>query len=192
MHVGLFFGSFNPVHIGHLAIAGYLAQFTNLDAVWLVVSPHNPLKEKSSLLPDYHRLAMLSRAIENMPYLKASDVEFKLPQPSYTINTLAHLQEKHPTHEFSLILGSDNLQSFKKWKNYEAILEYYRILVYPRPGFDGGSLKNHPQVSFAIDVPQMDITSTFIRQAVKAKKDVCGFMPEAAWKYMREMHFYEK
>jgi nicotinate-nucleotide adenylyltransferase len=192
MNVGLFFGSFNPVHIGHLAIAGYLAQFTELDSVWMVVSPHNPLKEKNSLLPDYHRLAMLTRAIENMPYLKASDVEFKLPQPSYTINTLAHLQEKYPAHRFSLILGSDNLQSFTKWKNPEFILDNYPILVYPRPGFDGGSLKNHPNVTFANGAPQMDVTSTFIRQAVKAKKDVCCFMPDAAWKYMSEMHFYEK
>jgi len=131
MNIGLFFGSFNPVHIGHIAIAGYLAQFTELDQVWMVVSPHNPLKEKSSLLADYHRMAMLKLAIEHTPYLKASDVEFHLPQPSYTVNTLAHLEEKYPAHRFMLILGSDNLQSFMKWKNHEVILKRYKMIVYP-------------------------------------------------------------
>lgn len=191
MHVGLFFGSFNPLHIGHLAIAGYMAEFTNLDHVWLVVSPHNPLKKKESLLKDHHRLAMLRAALEDIPYLKPSDVEFGMPQPSYTINTLIYLEEKYPQHTFSLILGSDNLNSFMKWKNAELILKHHQLFVYPRKGFDGGELRNHESVNWISEAPEMEISSTFIRNSVKEKKDIRYLMPVAAWEYMKEMHFYE-
>jgi nicotinate-nucleotide adenylyltransferase len=191
MHIGLYFGSFNPVHIGHIAIAGYLAQFSDLEQVWLVVSPHNPLKEKSSLLKDYHRLAMVNAAIEDIPYIRSSDIEFGLPQPSYTINTLTYLKEKYPQHQFSLIMGSDNLAGFHKWKNYELILQAHQLYVYPRPGIDGGELMQHSSVVI-VNAPQMDLSSTMIRQAVKDKKDVRCFMPAASWQYMRDMHFYER
>ena len=132
MKTGLFFGSFNPIHIGHLAIANYMAAFTDLQQVWFVVSPQNPLKEKESLLADYHRLALVEQAISDNPQYKASSIEFKLPKPSYTINTLTHLKEKYPEREFVLIMGADNLQTLHKWKNYGQILEQYEIYVYPR------------------------------------------------------------
>jgi nicotinate-nucleotide adenylyltransferase len=191
MQIGLYFGSYNPIHIGHLAIAGYMAQFSDLDQVWLVVSPQNPLKDKQSLLQDRHRLAMVNEAIEDIPYLRSSDIEFQLPKPSYTIHTLTYLKEKYPQHQFSLIMGGDNLASFHKWKNYEQILAEYRLYVYPRPGYESCDLLQHPSVTI-IDAPLMELSSTMIRQAVKQKKDVRCFMPVKAWEYMREMHFYEK
>jgi len=189
--VGLFFGSFNPVHTGHLVLANYFAEFTDLQEVWFVVSPHNPLKEKNSLLKDYHRLELVNRAIGDYPKFKASNIEFRLPQPNYTVNTLAHLYEKYPKHEFCLIMGSDNLSSFEKWKNYESILEYHFLYVYPRSGFDGGEFREHPKVKWT-EAPQMEISSTFIRNAVRAGKDVRFYMPPEAYEYMKEMHFYEK
>lgn len=191
MKIGLFFGSFNPIHIGHLIIAGYMTEFTDLDRVWFVISPHNPLKDKKTLLSDNHRLQMVSLSIEDNRKLKASNIEFKLPQPSYTIHTLTYLSEKYPNQHFALIMGSDNLQTFHKWKNYEQILEHYEIYVYPRPGFDGGQMKTSAKVKM-VNTPLMEISSSFIRQAVKDKKDVRYMMPEAGYKYMRDMHFYEK
>jgi len=162
-----------------------------MDRIWFVVSPHNPLKEKSSLIHERHRLQMVTLAIGDNNKLKASNIEFKLPQPSYTINTLAYLEEKYPDKEFVLIMGADNLQGFKKWKNYEEILKRYQIYVYPRPGSSGGELMKHPKVR-SVDTPLMEISSTFIREAVKNKKDVRYFMPEAAWEFVKEMHFYKK
>jgi nicotinate-nucleotide adenylyltransferase len=191
MRIGLYFGSFNPVHIGHLAIAGYLAQFTDLDQVWMVVSPQNPLKEKKSLLKEHHRLAMVQAAIEDYPDLRASDVEFHLPKPSYTSHTLAYLEEKYPQHTFSLLLGSDTLETFHKWKNPEVILNRHQLYVYPRPGYDGGELRNHEKITWVEGVPSMEISATFIRQSVALKKDIRFLMPDKAWKYMNEMHFYE-
>lgn len=191
MKVGLFFGSFNPIHVGHLVLANYMLSFTDLDKLWFVVSPHNPLKEKKTLLADHHRLEMVNRAIGDHPRLRASDIEFKLPQPSFTVNTLAWLSEKYPDYKFALIMGADNLNSLRKWKNYEVILEHYQIYVYPRPGFDGGDLRNHPSVVFT-EAPVIEISSTFIREAVKNKKDVQYFMPAAAWKYLDEMNFYRR
>jgi len=191
MKVGLFFGSFNPVHIGHLAIANYMLEYTDLKNIWFVISPHNPLKEKKSLLPEIQRLRLVREAIGDFNKFKASNVEFKLPQPSYTINTLTHLQEKYPKNEFVLILGSDNLQTFHKWKNYEEILKQYEIYVYPRPDSDGGQLKTHPKVKMT-NAPVMDISSSFIREAIKQKKDIRYYLPENVWNYIREMHFYEK
>jgi nicotinate-nucleotide adenylyltransferase len=191
MKIGLFFGSFNPVHVGHLVLANYMLSFTELERIWFVVSPHNPLKEKKSLLSDIQRLQMVRLAIGDHTKMKASNVEFKLPQPSYTINTLAHLAEQFPDHQFSLIMGADNLQSFKKWKNYEVILEHYSIYVYPRPGSDGGDLKKHKHVHFT-EAPLIEISSTFLREAIHNKKDVRYFFPPSVWDYVKEMHFYEK
>ena len=191
MKTGLFFGSFNPVHIGHQVIAGYMAEFTDLEEVWFVVSPHNPLKEKSSLLKDHHRLAMLRLAVEDSPHLKVSDIEFGLPSPSYTINTLVHLEERHPDREFALIRGGDNLAGLKKWKKYELILERHDLYVYPRQTPYAGEFEHHPRVRF-IDAPLMEISSSFIRDAVRSKKDVRYMLPAKVYDYMREMHFYEK
>lgn len=190
-NIGLFFGTFNPVHVGHMVIASYMAEFANLDEVWMVVSPHNPFKEKASLLDDYQRLYMVNLAIDNHPKLRASDIEFKLSRPSYTIHTLTHLKEKFPDYHFSLIMGSDNLQNIHKWKNYERILEISTLVVYPRPGFDGGDLKNHVSVKW-VDAPLMQISSTFIRKALKEKKELNYIIPEKVLNYIKEMHFYEK
>ena len=189
MKIGLFFGSFNPVHCGHMVIAGYMSEFTDLHQVWFVVSPHNPLKVKSSLLQDYHRMTLVKIAIADNRKLKASDIEFKLPRPSYTIHTLSYLFEKFPDKQFVLILGSDNLESFTKWKNYEQILEQVELYVYPRKDSTGGDLINHPKVKI-IPAPLMEISSSFIRQSLKDKKDVRYMMPEKVWEYVDEMNFY--
>jgi nicotinate-nucleotide adenylyltransferase len=191
MKIGLFFGSFNPIHNGHLVIAGYMAEFTDLDQVWMVVSPHNPLKTKTSLLKDTHRLALVNEAIGHYRKIKASNIEFKLPQPSYTINTLLHLSEKHPEHVFVLIMGYDNLQSLDKWKNYQEILNNYEIYVYPRNDCGGEKFINHPKVKM-INAPVMELSASFIRKAIKDKKDVRYMMPESVYNYITEMHFYEK
>lgn len=191
MKIGLFFGSFNPVHTGHMILANYMAEFTDLQQVWLVVSPHNPLKKKSSLLSDHHRLQLVRLAIGENSKLKASDIEFKLSQPSYTINTLTYLKEKYPQNQFALIMGSDNLGNFHKWKNYEQILAQYEIYVYPRPENDGGELKNHAKVKM-LNAPLVEISSSFIRQGIKDGKDMHYMLPEAVLNYIKEMHFYEK
>lgn len=191
MHIGLFFGSFNPIHVGHMVLANYMASFTDLEQVWFVVSPHNPLKEKSSLLNQNQRLHMVNLAIGDNDKLKSSNIEFGLSQPSYTVNTLAHLKEKYPTHQFSLIMGEDNLESFKRWKNYEDILKNHKLYVYPRPNCNSGELKTHSNVIMT-EAPLMDISSTMIRMAIKDKKDVSFFVPQAVWQYLDEMHFYKK
>ena len=191
MKVGLFFGSFNPVHNGHMVIANYLAEYTDLDQVWMVVSPHNPLKPAGSLLNDYQRLQLVETAIGSYRKIKISKIEFGLPKPSYTINTLVHLQEKFPEHSFVLIMGSDNLHTFHKWKNYEQILEHYEIYAYPRPGFDGGDFKQHSKVKF-IPAPLMEISSTFIRNAIKEGKDVRFMLPEKVHDHIDDMNFYKK
>jgi nicotinate-nucleotide adenylyltransferase len=188
---GLFFGSFNPIHIGHLALANYMVSFTDLDEVWFVISPHNPLKDKQSLLAQNHRLYMVKLAVENHPKFKASDIEFKLSQPSYTINTLTHLKEKYPRKKFSLIMGMDNLQNFHKWKNYEQILDKHSIYVYPRQYSHAGSFINHLNIKIT-EAPVMEISSSFIRKAILDKKDVSCFMPEKVATYVSEMNFYKK
>ena len=188
---GLYFGSFNPIHSGHLMIAGYIAEYSDLNEIWFVVSPQNPLKEKTSLLADYHRLALLNIAVENDSRLKSCDIEFKLPQPSYTIKTLTYIQEKYPQKEFSLIMGADNLENIHKWRNFEQILEYYDIYVYPRLGSDGGNFKSHPRVHW-VNAPLLEISSSFIRSAIREKKDMSYFLPEKVYQYILEMHFYEK
>ena len=196
MHIGLFFGSFNPIHVGHTVLANYMASFTDLEQVWFVVSPHNPLKEKASLLNQNQRLHMVNLAIEDNPLFKSSNIEFGLSQPSYTVNTLAHLHEKHPQHTFSLIMGEDNLHSFTKWKNYEEILKNHVIYVYPRPNCDSTDpivigFKTHSHIVFT-NAPLMDISSTFIRQAIKNKKNISCFLPQNVWEYCDEMSFYKK
>ena len=188
---GLFFGSFNPMHIGHLALANYMVSFTDLDEVWFVISPHNPLKEKQSLLAQNHRLYMVKLAIENHTKFKASDIEFKLAQPSYTIHTLTHLKEKYPKKNFSLIMGMDNLQNFHKWKNHEQILNKHTIYVYPRQQSHAGSFIDHPNIIIT-ESPVMEISSSFIRKAILDKKDVSCFMPEKVAAYVSEMNFYKK
>lgn len=191
MKVGLFFGSFNPIHVGHMVIANHMLAYTDLDRIWFVVSPHNPLKEKNSLIHERHRLQMVTLAIGDNSKMKASNIEFKLSQPSYTVNTLAHLQEKYPETDFALIMGSDNLEGFHKWKNYEEILKRYELYVYPRPGKSDHPLLKHNHVRLT-EAPMMDISSTAIRKAIKEKKDVRYFLSPAVWEYLKEMHFYEK
>jgi nicotinate-nucleotide adenylyltransferase len=190
MHIGLFFGSFNPIHVGHLVLANYMLEYTPMEELWFVVSPHNPLKEKSSLLNQNQRLVMVNLAIEDHPRMRSSSIEFDLPQPSYTINTLAHLKEKYPQHRFSLILGQDNLKSFGKWKNYEAILQHYQIYVYPRPGAEVSEFDQHPHVHLT-QAPVMEISSTFIRQAIKDKKDIRYFLPPKVWEEVDVMNLYK-
>ncbi len=188
---GLFFGSFNPVHIGHLAIANYFKSFSDLEEIWMVVSPHNPLKKKKSLLNQYDRLDMLNMALKEAPEgIHSCDIEFQLKQPSYTIDTLTYLKERHPTNEFAIIVGSDNLASFHKWKNYEEIIRQYQIYVYPRPGFDMKPYENHPKF-IPVDAPVMEISSSFIRNAIKKEKDIRCFLPKEIYHYILKMHFYK-
>ncbi|SDM50490.1 nicotinate (nicotinamide) nucleotide adenylyltransferase [Pedobacter antarcticus] len=186
---GLFFGSFNPIHMGHLVIAGHMAHFTDLDEVWLVVSPHNPLKNKKGLGNMYDRLEMARLATEFSEGLQVSNIEFSLPQPSYTVDTLAYLQEKHPTREFVLIMGADNLSSLSKWKNYEVLLKNYKIYVYPRPGSVIEEWKDHPSITLT-DTPQMDISSTFIRQALKDNKNIEFLVPDSVIAFMDSKNMY--
>jgi nicotinate-nucleotide adenylyltransferase len=192
LKIGLYFGSYNPIHIGHMAIANYIIEFTGIDQLWFVVSPQNPLKGKDNLLEDYHRLELVTRAIGDDSRFRVSNIEFNLPKPSYTINTLTHLQEKFPSHSFVIIMGSDNLDSFHKWKNNEVILENYGISVYPRPGFDRNKMIVHPNVTIAEGAPLMEISSSFIRESIKKGKDVRHFMPQKVWEYLDEMNFYRK
>jgi nicotinate-nucleotide adenylyltransferase len=193
MKIGLYFGTFNPIHVGHLIIANHMAEHADLDQVWMVVTPHNPLKKKATLLDDYHRLQMVHLATENFPKIKPSDIEFKLSQPNYTVNTLVHLQEKFPNHEFSLIMGEDNLKSLHKWKNYEVILEHHKIYVYPRISSEGENLelKNHPRVHL-IDAPVVEISSTDIRHNIKKGKNVQPLLPHKVWEYIDHNNFYKK
>lgn len=191
MRTALFFGSFNPVHIGHLAIANYIAEFGGVDEVWFIVSPHNPHKEKHTLLPERERFDLVYRAVADYPKFRVSDIEFRLPQPSYTIHTLTHLHEKFPGREFLLVLGSDNLVHFHKWKNADRILEKYPLIVYPRPGTPESVYEKYPAAR-RVDAPLMDVSSTFIREAVKNGKDVRFFMPAPAWQLLAEMNYYRK
>ncbi|TKC00518.1 nicotinate (nicotinamide) nucleotide adenylyltransferase [Pedobacter cryophilus] len=190
MKIGLFFGSFNPIHIGHLIIANYMANHTSLDKVWLVVSPHNPLKEKKDLIQVYDRLEMAKLAIEEAENIVVSDVELKLPQPSYTIDTLTYLRELYPEHEFILIMGADNLKSLKKWKNYELILRDYHIYIYPRPGFENEELQNHSSVTIT-KTPLMELSSTFIRKAIADDKNVQFFLPDKVIDFIDSKSLYK-
>ena len=190
--VGLFFGTFNPIHLGHLIIANHMVEFSDLDEVWFVVTPQSPFKVKKSLLDNHHRYQMVLEATEDNPKLKPSKIEFDLPQPNYTINTLVHLSEKYPAgYEFCLIMGEDNLKSFHKWRNYEMILEGYSIYVYPRisEGNVENQFKDHPKIH-RVGAPIMEISSTFIRREHKKGKNIKPMLPPAVWKYMDEMNFY--
>ncbi|MBW1293983.1 nicotinate (nicotinamide) nucleotide adenylyltransferase [Aquimarina litoralis] len=190
--IGLYFGTFNPIHIGHLAIANHMAEYSDLDEIWMVVTPHNPFKKKNSLLDNNHRLEMVYRATESYPKLRPSDIEFKLPQPNYTVHTLAHLQEKYPDAEFHLIMGEDNLKSFHKWKNYDIILENHNLYVYPRisNGIIEHQFKDHPRIN-KVDAPIMEISSTFIRKAIPEGKNIIPLLPKEVWEYIDEMNFYK-
>lgn len=190
--VGLFFGSFNPIHIGHLVIAEYMAEFTPMEQVWFVVSPRNPLKKKETLLNESHRIRMVRLAIEYDTRFKASSIEFDMPRPSYTINTLAYLSEKYPKIEFSLILGLDNVATLPKWKNYEALLKNYKIYVYPRIySSDKPSLLRHPSIVLT-EAPIVELSSTFIRKAISEGKSIMHMVPPQVGDYIKEMHFYRK
>ncbi|PJJ10292.1 nicotinate-nucleotide adenylyltransferase [Flavobacterium sp. 1] len=203
MKIGLYFGTYNPIHVGHLIIANHMAEHADLDQVWMVVTPHNPFKKKTTLLDDYHRLQMVHLATEDFLKIKPSDIEFKLSQPNYTVNTLVHLQEKFPSHKFSLIMGEDNLKSLHKWKNYEVILEHHNIYVYPRISSETDTslkselakqnleLKNHPKIHL-IDAPVVEISSTFIRENIKKGKNVQPLLPYKVWDYIDHNNFYRK
>ena len=190
--IGLYFGTFNPIHVGHLAIANHMVEFSDLDQVWMVVTPHNPHKKKSTLLDNNHRKMMVDIALEEYPKIKSSAIEFDLPQPNFTMNTLAVLEEKYPKQKFCLLMGEDNLKSFHKWKNFEVILSRYELFVYPRltPNKATALLENHPNVT-RIAAPIMEISSTAIRKAIKSKKNVRPLLPQNVWQYLDEMNFYK-
>lgn len=201
---GLYFGTFNPVHVGHLVIAHYMVEFTDLEEVWLVVSPQNPLKKKASLLEDYHRLALAREAVHDNPKLRVSDIEFHLSKPSYTINTLVHLREKYPQNDFALIMGEDNLRTLSRWKNHEQILNNHSIYVYPRALTEQElaeeaeqelssklAFHDHPSVILC-NAPVMKVSASFIRNAIREGKDVRYLLTEPVYKYITEMNFYKK
>ena len=203
MKIGLYFGTFNPIHIGHLIIANHLAEYSGLDQIWMVVTPHNPLKNKDTLLDDHQRLQLVYLATEDYPKIKLSDIEFKLPQPNYTVTTLVHLQEKYPQHTFSLIMGEDNLKSLHKWKNHEIILQNHEIYVYPRISSEGDrdlkkeqakqnlNFKNHSKIHY-VKAPIVEISSTFIRENIKSKKNVAPLLPSKVWEYIDHNNLYRK
>jgi nicotinate-nucleotide adenylyltransferase len=195
--VGLYFGSFNPIHIGHMAIAGYMTEYAGLDQIWFVVSPHNPLKKKETLLADHQRLYMVNLAICDNVRLKASDIEFKLPVPSYTIDTLTYLNEKHPKNKFVLVMGEDNLYTLHKWKNVNELINKCSIYIYPRPDSVKPVSPLLDQILSIADIhhvkaPLMGISGSFIRDGIKKGKDMSYFLPQAVWEYITEMHFYER
>ena len=189
--IGLFFGSFNPIHIGHLIIANHLVEHSALDELWLVVTPQNPFKEKQSLLNNHWRLEMVHLAIADYPKLRASDIEFHLPQPNYTIHTLAYLEEKYPKLHFALIMGEDNLKSLHKWKNYEQILSNYPIYVYPRlsEGTVSEALTSHPNIQY-VRAPIVELSATFIREEIKKKQNVRPLLPESVWQHIDKLGLY--
>ena len=189
--IGLYFGTFNPIHIGHLVIANHMVNYTDLDEVWFVVSPLNPFKKKKTLLDNYARLELVYRAIKGFDKLRVSDIEFELPRPSYTINTLVYITEKYPNKDFALIMGGDNLNSFHMWKNHELILQNHELYVYPRLTSTKGSLDNHEKINL-VGAPIMQISSSFIRNAIKEQIDVRAMLPENVWEYIDEMNYYRK
>ena len=191
MKIGLFFGSFNPIHIGHLIIANHMASQTDLQKVWLVVSPQNPLKPKKTLARDHDRLHLVRLGIGDNPLLEASNIEFGLPKPSYTVDTLAVLKEKYPQHEFALIMGGDNLISLPKWKNYELLMEKFKIYIYKRPNYnDQTELAKHPNIVFT-DAPLLDISSTQIREMIKQGKSIRYMVPEEVIEAIEDSRLYK-
>lgn len=190
--VGLYFGTFNPIHIGHLVIANHMVEFSDLDEVWFVVTPQSPFKVKKTLLDNHQRFEMVYEATKEYDKLKPSNIEFNLPQPNYTINTLVHLEEKYPEgYDFSLIMGEDNLKGLHKWKNYEAILDLHHLYVYPRisEGVIEHQFKEHDKIHI-VNAPIMEISSTFIRKEHKNGKNIKPLLPPEVWKYIDEMNFY--
>ncbi|SEF78778.1 nicotinate-nucleotide adenylyltransferase [Halpernia humi] len=189
--IGLFFGSFNPIHIGHLILANYILENTDMDELWFVVSPQNPFKEKKSLLNDHNRLAMVRLAIKNYPQMRASNIEFSLPTPSYTIDTLIYLKEKYPKNSFSLIMGEDNLKSLHKWKNFELLIKNYQIIVYPRT-----SSEERPEITWnqenihRISAPIIELSATEIRRMIRDKKNVRPMLPPEVFEYLDGSNFY--
>ena len=200
MKIGLYFGTFNPIHIGHMIIANHMAEYADLDQIWMVVTPHNPLKKKATLLSDIQRLELVFLASEDYPKIKPSDFEFKLPQPNYTVNTLAHLQDHFPQHQFALIMGEDNLRTFHKWKNWEVILQNHEIYVYPRleatekeASKPAATISNIQHTNIhVIDAPVVEISSTFIRKSIKNKKNVRPLLPAKVWSYIDHNNLYKK
>jgi nicotinate-nucleotide adenylyltransferase len=190
MNIGLFFGSFNPIHHGHLILARTLLNLTDLNEIWFVVSPHNPLKEKSSLLNQYERMHMVELALQKHEDMRASSIEFGLPQPSYTIHTLTHLEEKYPNRKFSLILGADNLEGFTKWKHYELILERYALLVYPRVGHQQNPFPEHPGIQL-IEAPVIELSSTLVRKFIKNNKPIDYLVPDAVREFLMKEGYYK-
>lgn len=190
MKIGLFFGSFNPIHTGHLIIANFMASHTDLDQVWFIVSPQNPFKEKKTLAPDRTRLQMIRMAIEDNSLLKVSDIEFSLPKPSYTITTLSYLKEKYPVHEFSLIMGSDNLSSLPLWKNYEQIINNYAIYIYNRPGVNANPFEDKKNIYF-FDAPQLYISASVIRKFIEEGKSIRYLVPEQVFEFLEGNKLYK-
>ena len=176
MKIGLFFGSFNPIHNGHLIIANHILNEAGVDKIWFIVSPQNPFKQADSLLNNYDRLHMVGKAIENDQRMKASDIEFNLPKPSYTVTTLAYLKEKYPDHEFVIIIGSDSFQNLNKWKNYDVIIKNYQLIIYKRPGFE--IINNIGANVLIMDAPLLEISATYIRELVKQNKSIKYLVPE--------------
>ncbi len=191
MKIGLYFGTFNPIHVGHLAIANHLVEHSDLEQIWMVVTPLSPFKKKKNLLANHHRLEMVYLATEKYDKLQPSNIEFSLPEPNYTVTTLAHLAENHPTHQFSLIMGEDNLKSFHKWRNYEAILENYELFVYPRISDKTvpKQFENHPKITH-VKAPIMEVSSTAIRNDIANGKNVQPLLDAKVWQYIDEMGFW--
>jgi len=190
MHIGLYFGSFNPIHTGHLIIANHVIQYTDIDKIWFVVSPHNPLKESHSLLNEYDRLHLVNLAIEDNSKFRGSNIEFSLPKPSYTIDTLTYLTEKFPLEKFSVIMGSDSFQNLHRWKNHEQLLSRYNIIVYNRPGTE---VKEPPSKNIMVlNAPLLQISSSYIRTQIKEKKSIKYLVPDSVEVYITDNHYYTK
>jgi len=190
LKIGLFFGSFNPIHIGHLIIANTIYEYSDVNEIWFVVSPQNPHKRSSkSLIHEFDRIDMVELAIEDHPHFKATDIEFKMKKPNYTIDTLTYLSNRHPAHEFILIVGEDNLASFTRWKNYKLILENYGLIVYPRPDSKNSAIKDHPHIKL-IDAPRIDISASFIRKSIRENKSIKYLVPEKVHQFIQDRKLY--